>query len=42
MQPEREGRIPGEVEAVPAPEDGDKYVIVKRKNKVNEEGKEQQ
>ncbi|KAI0707942.1 hypothetical protein C8Q76DRAFT_696223 [Earliella scabrosa] len=42
MQPEREGRIPGEVEAVPAPEDGDKYVIVKRKNKGNEEGKEQQ
>ncbi|KAI0748649.1 hypothetical protein C8Q80DRAFT_1172960 [Daedaleopsis nitida] len=29
--PEKEGRVPGDIEAVPAPEDGDKYVVVKKK-----------
>ncbi|RPD56343.1 hypothetical protein L226DRAFT_615526 [Lentinus tigrinus ALCF2SS1-7] len=31
-QPEREGSIPGPIEAVAAPEDSDKYVVVKKKD----------
>ena len=30
-QPEREGTVAGDVEALPAPEDADKYVIVRKK-----------
>ncbi len=36
-QPEKEGRVPGDVEAIPAPDDADKYVIIKKKD----EGKDQ-
>ncbi|KAI0672692.1 hypothetical protein C8Q78DRAFT_970296 [Trametes maxima] len=32
QQPENEGKVPGDFEAVPAPEDADKYVIVKKKD----------
>ncbi|KAH9900846.1 hypothetical protein C8Q73DRAFT_636886 [Cubamyces lactineus] len=39
-QPEREGTVPGDVEALPAPEDADKYVIVRKKE--TEKNQEQQ
>ncbi|KAI8982903.1 hypothetical protein BD414DRAFT_537912 [Trametes punicea] len=31
-QPEKEGTVSGDIEAVPAPEDADKYVLVKKKD----------
>ncbi|KAI0695852.1 hypothetical protein C8T65DRAFT_583938 [Cerioporus squamosus] len=31
-QPEKEGVVPGPIEAVPAPEDADKYVVIKKKD----------
>ena len=31
MHPDNRGRIPGNIEAVPAPPDSDNYVIVKKK-----------
>ncbi|KAI0636445.1 hypothetical protein C8Q77DRAFT_502070 [Trametes polyzona] len=40
-QPEREGKVPGDVEAVPAPEDADKYVIVKKKDAEKGDDKQQ-
>ncbi|KAI0647573.1 hypothetical protein C8Q79DRAFT_960215 [Trametes meyenii] len=37
QQPEKEGKVPGDVEAVPSPEDADKYVIVKKKDNGKDE-----
>ncbi|OSD08319.1 hypothetical protein PYCCODRAFT_1429391 [Trametes coccinea BRFM310] len=39
-QPEREGKVPGDVEAVPAPENADAYVIVQKKDSGKSEGEE--
>ncbi|KAI0807929.1 hypothetical protein C8Q74DRAFT_1230093 [Fomes fomentarius] len=40
-QPEKEGIVPGEIEALPASEDSDKYVIVKRRDRGKEGSSEQ-
>ncbi|OCH92086.1 hypothetical protein OBBRIDRAFT_773995 [Obba rivulosa] len=39
--PEREGVVPGEIEAVPAPEDADAYVIIRKKEHSEPEGQSQ-
>ncbi|KAI0820236.1 hypothetical protein BC628DRAFT_1398767 [Trametes gibbosa] len=41
-QPEQEGKVGGDVEAVPAPEDADNYVIVKKKDTSKGEEKQSQ
>ena len=39
-QPEKEGLVPGPVQALPAPEDADKYVVVKKKDAEKKEEKQ--
>ena len=39
-QLEKEGLVPGSVEALPAPEDADKYVVVKQKDAEKNEDKQ--
>ncbi|KAI0780399.1 hypothetical protein BD413DRAFT_1201 [Trametes elegans] len=39
-QPEKEGKVAGEIEALPAPEDADKYVVVKKKENEGSENSE--
>lgn len=41
-QPEKEGIVSGDIEALPASEDSDKYVIVKRKDRGKEGGSSEQ
>ena len=41
MHPDNRGRIPGDVEALPAPADADNYVIVKKKAQPQEKQGEQ-
>ncbi|KAL1937631.1 hypothetical protein VTO73DRAFT_13017 [Trametes versicolor] len=41
-QPEKEGRVSGEIEALPAPDDADKYVIIKKKDEGKDKDEEKQ
>ncbi len=41
-QPEKEGVVPGPIEALPAPEDADKYVVVKKHEVENDQKKSDQ
>lgn len=41
-QPEKEGRVSGEIEALPAPDDADKYVVIKKKDEGKDKDEEKQ
>lgn len=41
-QPEKEGRVSGEIEALPAPDDADKYVIIKKKDEGKDKDEDKQ